>query len=140
MTQKETQQERPATRSEATEWYKDGYIDEDELEDLLETAIKHYGGDGDRELMAKVSGIGMAEDEAEEINEFQKIANETSTPSFDAIGLIQLIPVVALIVCAIIVITPMKIIIGKPLSAEEKIVAAIGIGFLITFGVGLTLF
>jgi len=40
--------ERPPDAETVRQWYEQGWIDDDGLDELLETAIETYGGDGER--------------------------------------------------------------------------------------------
>jgi len=79
--------ERPPTASEARDWYADGWIDEEGLDQLLETAMETYGGDGEKQFR-EVDGIETTKEKAEKIEHLSSRANEkthgrNSRSSFD---------------------------------------------------------
>jgi len=76
MSQKQRQRERPPTASEARQWYADGWIDEDGLDQLLETAMETYGGDGDQEFVEVAGGIETTKGKAEKIEALRQRANQ----------------------------------------------------------------
>ena len=57
--------ERPPDAETVRQWYEEGWIDDDGLDELLETAIETYGGEGRREEPDGLERAAMLQAKAE---------------------------------------------------------------------------
>jgi len=97
--------ERPPDAETVRQWYEEGWIDDNGLDELLETAIETYGGDGERE----VPGIEVGESgEAAWLRSEHDLQNPTETDTVDVGGAIVFvgIPIGVLLAVAVIAAFP----------------------------------